>query len=130
MKIQKITKYFSLSAVLVLLILVTPLVARAAFVNSTTDCSSGFGQACGITDIKILIRNIINIILGVAGLVSVLFVIIGGFRYITSAGNEEQAEAGKKTLQNAIIGIIIVVLSFVIVSVISSALTTLPSTPV
>jgi TRAP-type C4-dicarboxylate transport system permease small subunit len=68
------------------------------------------------------IMKIINIALTVAGLVAVLFLIIGGFRYITSAGNEETAESAKKIIINAIIGIVIIILSFVIVRVISEAL--------
>ena len=70
------------------------------------------------------ILNIINVALAVAGLIAVLFLIIGGFRYITSAGNEETSEAAKKIITNAIIGIVVIILSFVIVRVISNALTT------
>jgi hypothetical protein len=45
-------------------------------------------------------------------------VVIGGYQYITSAGNEEQSEKGKKTLVNAIIGIVVIVLSFTIINVV------------
>jgi amino acid transporter len=74
------------------------------------------------TSASALILRIINIALGVAGLVAVLFLVIGGFRYITSAGNEETAEQAKKIITNAIIGIVVIILSFVIVRVISGAL--------
>jgi hypothetical protein len=73
------------------------------------------------TSISGFIIRIINIALTVAGLIAVLFLIIGGFRYITSAGNEEVAESAKKIITNSIIGIIIIILSFVIVRVISNA---------
>ena len=76
------------------------------------------------TSISGFILKIINIALGVAGLVAVLFLIIGGFRYINSAGNEETAEQAKKIITNAIIGIVVIILSFVIVRVISNALLT------
>lgn len=69
-----------------------------------------------------IIMQVINVALAVAGLIAVLFLIIGGFRYITSAGNEETAENAKKIITNAIIGIVIIILSFVIVRVISNAL--------
>jgi hypothetical protein len=64
------------------------------------------------------IAFIIRILLYLAGMIAVLFVIIGGYQYITSSGNEEQAEKGRKTLVNAIIGIVIIVLSYVIINVI------------
>ncbi|MBI2355933.1 MAG: hypothetical protein HYV13_01850 [Candidatus Doudnabacteria bacterium] len=69
-----------------------------------------------------LITKIINILLTFAGLLAVLFVIIGGFQYIFSGANEEWAENGKKTLRNAIIGLVVIILSYVIVNVINSAL--------
>jgi len=64
----------------------------------------------------------INIALGFTGIIAVAFIIYGGFRYITSAGNEEVAESGKKTLTNAIIGLIIVIFSYTIVTVIINTL--------
>lgn len=74
-------------------------------------------------DIANFIEDLIsNLLLPIAGLVAVFFIIIGGFRYITSAGNDEAAEAGKKTLTNAVIGLVIVIFSYVIVSVVASSL--------
>ncbi|OGE82383.1 MAG: hypothetical protein A3B10_02810 [Candidatus Doudnabacteria bacterium RIFCSPLOWO2_01_FULL_44_21] len=64
----------------------------------------------------------IKVFLGVVGVLAVAFLIYGGFRYITSAGNEEQAESAKKIIQNSIIGLIIIILSYVIVIVIGNAL--------
>ncbi len=69
-----------------------------------------------------LLLYIVEGLLGLVGILSVAFIVIGGFQYITSAGNEEQAETGKKTLTNAIIGLVIVILSYIIVTVIINAL--------
>ena len=81
---------------------------------------SGGGPA-GETTLGGLILSIINIFLAVAGLTAVLFLIIGGVRYIVAAGNEEQVESAKKTITHAIIGLVIITLSFVIVRVIANA---------
>jgi len=94
-----------------------------------------FGGACGLTGqilnlcgpagqstVTGLILTIISMLLAVTGLLAVLFLIIGGLRYITAHGNEEQAEGAKKTLQHAVIGLIIVILSFVIIRIIANAL--------
>ena len=64
------------------------------------------------------IANIIDILLIVSGAIAVLFVVIGGFWYMTAQGNEEQAKKGRKTVVNAIIGIIIIILAYVIVNVV------------
>ncbi len=69
-----------------------------------------------------LIINVINILLLFAGSIAVLFIIIGGFWYITSAGNEEQAEKGLTSLKNAVIGIVIIILSYAIITVIENTL--------
>ena len=65
-----------------------------------------------------LIYRVISLLLFVAGALAVFFVIIGGYQYITSAGNEEAAEKGKKTLLNAIIGIVVIVMAYVIINVV------------
>ena len=67
---------------------------------------------------------IFNTILLVAGSIAVLFLIIGGFRYITSRGNEEATEAAKKTMTSAIVGIIVIFMSFATVYIISRFLIT------
>lgn len=77
-----------------------------------------------------IILKVINVLLAVAGLVAVIFLIVGGFRYILAGGNEESAESAKKTITNAIIGIVIIILAFVIVRVVSNALVQSNSTGV
>ena len=69
-----------------------------------------------------LVLVIINLALSIVGLISVLYIIIGGFRYVTAAGNEEASEGAKNTIWHAVIGLIVVILSFVIVRAISVAL--------
>jgi hypothetical protein len=105
-------------------IILTFVIALAPFTGLAQFATPNCGNTnlpCD-TSVSAFILKIINIALAVAGLVAVLFLIIGGFRYITSAGNEETAEQAKKIITNAIIGIVIIILSFVIVRVISTAL--------
>lgn len=71
-------------------------------------------------DVDSLALEIIQVILGAVGIIAVLFLIIGGFEYILSGANEELAERGKKTIRNAILGLIIVILSYVIVTVVAN----------
>ncbi len=70
---------------------------------------------------QVILRGI-NILLGLAATVAILYIVIGGYQYITSAGNEEQAGKGRKTVTNAVIGLAIIILSFVIVRVVNNAL--------
>ena len=98
-----------------------PLMVANAQLNRNLPCDSSTGLNCNAgTSVNGLIRTVINWMLGIAFAVAVLFLIIGGFWYITSAGNEETAEKGRATAINAIIGIIIIILSYVIISVVSN----------
>jgi len=64
----------------------------------------------------------IQTIVQFSGIVAILFLIAGGFFYLTSAGNEEQTEKGKKILINSVIGLVVIILAYAIVSIIGSIL--------
>jgi hypothetical protein len=76
----------------------------------------GYGGLNSSQSLTELIANVIMLLF--AGAIAVVFVIIGGYQYLTSGGNEETAEKGKKTLINAIIGVVIIVMAYVIINVI------------
>ncbi len=65
-----------------------------------------------------LVYFFINTLLRLVGVVAILFLIIGGYQYITSGANAEMAEQGKKTLLNSVIGLVVVILSYTIITVI------------
>lgn len=69
-----------------------------------------------------LLTKIIKFLLTFAGIIAVGVLVIGGFWYITSSGNEEQAEKGRKAITNAIIGLIVAILAYAIVAIISATL--------
>jgi hypothetical protein len=69
-----------------------------------------------------LLAYLIQLVLGLVGLLAMAFIILGGFQYITARGDEERSSAGKKTLTNAIIGLVIVILSYTMIAVVINAL--------
>lgn len=75
----------------------------------------------GSRSINELVIRIINVLLGIAAIVAVLYIVIGGFRYMTSAGNEEQAKGGRKTVINALVGLAIIILAYALVSIVNNA---------
>lgn len=62
-----------------------------------------------------LIANVVNIFSVVVGIIAVIMIIIGGFRYITSGGDSSKVTGAKNTIMYAIIGLIIVALAQVVV---------------
>jgi hypothetical protein len=81
------------------------------------------GGLAGTSTLYDLISQVIKYLLYLAGIVAIIFIIIGGYQYVTSAGSEEGSEKGKKTLINAVIGLVVVVLAFALVSILSNLLT-------
>jgi len=91
--------------------------------NGTGNTNIGPPYEGGPQTIMDVIESITDWVLGIAGALAVLFIIISGIRYITSAGNQNLQEAAKKNLTSAIIGLVIVLLAFVIVQVLARVLT-------
>lgn len=75
------------------------------------------------SDVINLIALVISWALYLSGAVAVVFVIIGGYRYLTAGGNEETATKGRKAVVNAIIGLVIIILAYVIINVVTNFLT-------
>lgn len=61
------------------------------------------------------VRNALNILSIIVGVVAVVMIIIGGFRYVVSGGKQESVAAAKNTILYGIIGLIVVALAQVIV---------------
>ena len=64
-----------------------------------------------------LVQRILETLLLIVGLVAVIFVVVGGYRYITAGGEEEKVGEAKKTITNALIGIALVLLAFALVRI-------------
>ena len=75
-----------------------------------------FGDQAGF--IGDLISKFLPAILGIAGFVTVIIIIVSGIQFITSSGNPEAAAAARGRLTFAIIGFIIIVLAFAILQII------------
>ncbi len=82
------------------------------------------GDIAGATSIGGLIVGVIRFLLALLLALAVLMIIIGGFIYLTSAGNEDKAKNGRKTVMYAIYGLIIVILSYMLVNVVERAIST------
>ena len=80
--------------------------------------SPGNGQNDLSIFITKIILNVIQAALAAAAYVAVFFIIKGGFAYMTSAGSPDGVSGAKKTITEAVIGLLIVLLSAVIVNTI------------
>lgn len=81
-------------------------------VDSSKTCSDTKGSESHFQGI---LADAINVFSIVVGVIAVLMIIFGGFRYITSGGNQENVKTAKNAIIYAIIGLIIVALAQIIV---------------
>lgn len=66
-----------------------------------------------------IVLNVVEIMLQLVAYISVGFVIYGGFLYLASAGSADKIAAGKKTILNALIGLVLSFFSVAIVALIA-----------
>lgn len=71
-------------------------------------------------DITSILDRVINFILGIAGGIAVIYLIWAGIQYIT--GGAKGAAAAKDAIVNAIIGIVVILLSYVIINAVITAI--------
>lgn len=73
-----------------------------------------------LKDLGCVFERVIGLVLGFAGLALFMMIIMGGFKYITSAGDPKAVESARKTLTYAILGIVLLALSFLILKFIEN----------
>ena len=132
-KLKKLMTTLSLATLLILPAM--PLAVVSAQTSDTNisaglECGSSF-NASGIGDpaancpndesgqagqtIDGIIKLVINVFSLIVGVVSVIMIIIGGLKYITSGGDSGNITGAKNTILYAIIGLVVVALAQVVV---------------
>ncbi len=76
------------------------------------------GDVPTIYGLEAIVANILNIIIGLAGVVLLLMLIMGGFGYIASGGDKEKAAKAKNTLTYAILGLLVILGAWLIIRLI------------
>jgi len=77
----------------------------------------------GVSQIQTFIQSIIQVMITLAGAISVGFFVWGGFGYITSSGNPEKMDQSKKTIMYSGLGLAIVLGAFVLSSIVTQLAT-------
>lgn len=80
--------------------------------GGTSDCTKAGTDNKGLNN---LITKIVNYFSLIVGIIAVIMIIVGGFKYITSGGESSAVSGAKNTIIFALIGLIIVALAQFIV---------------
>jgi hypothetical protein len=126
--IQKFKNHLLILASALMLVApgLVPAAASAACSHTANQVAQGAEQAVGnqvncndpgngLSGLGNIAKKIVDIFSVLVGIVAVIMIIYGGFRYITSGGDSGSVGNAKNTLIYAIVGLVIVALAQVIV---------------
>lgn len=96
---------------------------RSYYVNNSSECGVEEDEVSVDKDGKTVKKTVmyylnivINVVLGVMGVVSVVMIILGGINYTTSQGDPTKAGKAQKTIIFSIVGLVVALLAFAIVN--------------
>ncbi|HXS14728.1 MAG TPA: hypothetical protein VN711_01245 [Candidatus Saccharimonadales bacterium] len=102
---------------LALLSAALPAFAQTPINVNTCPTGTAFGSLClGANDLGRVIANGINFLFVVAALMALVFLVIGGVKWLTSQGEKEGIGKARETIVAAVVGLIIIFLSYLIVN--------------
>jgi len=90
---------------------------QSSYTNSISECNIQKDDSLMKT-----VNQIINVILGVLGIVAVVVIILGGVQYTTSAGDPGKVKKAKDTILYGIVGLVVALLAFAIVNFVLSGI--------
>jgi len=78
----------------------------------------------GQKDPREIVAQVINILLGFLGIIAVIIILAGGFKWMTAGGNQDKVDEAKKLMAAGAIGLVIVLAAFGIAKFLISSLMT------
>ena len=116
----------------VLSIFVVSLFVLPVLVSAQTNLDLGINYATytglGTKDVRETIARIINVALGLLGIVAVVIVLVGGFEWMTAGGNEEKTGEAKQRIMAGVIGLAIILSAYAIANFVVKSLQTATTT--
>ena len=75
---------------------------------SDVQTEAGFAEQ----DLTVTIGKIIRIVLSFLGLIALILFLVGGFKWMSSGGEEEKISSAKKLMTAAVVGLFIVIIAY------------------
>jgi Mg/Co/Ni transporter MgtE len=117
--------YKKIVALAMALFIITPALAimptsdtSQALALNNEDVGMDYADDTGLgdRDPREIAASIINIALGFLGILAVIIILIGGFQWMTAAGNEDKVSQAQKIIVAGVIGLVIILASWGIAS--------------
>lgn len=93
-------------------------------IQAGVNAARGDGQPTELFGADGVVTAITDMLLFIVGALSVVMIIIGGLRYVTSGGNPASVTAAKNTILYAIVGLVVSFLAYAAINFVLSSLTT------
>lgn len=93
-------------------------------INVFQACSGSSDQVCKSTktdNATSMAKNIVNVMLFVLGIVAVIMIVIGGIRYVLSAGDSSAVTGAKNTILYSVVGLVVALLAYAIINFVLTA---------
>lgn len=103
------------------MLLMQPLAVEAQGIVNCGTRGSGYvdgqpAEPCTFKHLFELVYYVVNTLISLAGLVAIFYVVWGGAQMLLSAGAPDKVQAAKQTIWNAILGLVLVLMAYLIVS--------------
>ena len=113
-----------LAAILVVSMLLTQdAQAYNLSISAGANAAKGTDQATDLFGQTGTFRTITNVLLYLIGAISVIMLIVGGLRYVVSGGDSTAVQNAKNTILYAIVGIVVAILAYAVVSFVITSFT-------
>mgnify|MGYP001593940068 CR=1 FL=1 len=77
-----------------------------------------YGDVATIQSLETLFVNLVKVVVALSGVALFVMLIVGGFTFLFSGGDNKQLEQARGTVTNAIIGLVVIVSAYLILRVI------------
>ena len=117
---KRMIKHIAVGATLAAMMLPVAVMAQ----TSTVDLGLTYATETGLTttDVRVTISRIINAFMGLLGIVAVVLILLGGFKWMMAAGNQDKIDEAKKLMMSGVIGLIIIMSAYAIAQFVIGAI--------
>jgi len=100
------------------------LVAAAPALAQAPDLGLNYATAIGLgtKDIRETVAGIIKTFMGLLGIIAVCLILYGGFKYMTSQGEQAKVDEAKKIIISGVIGLAIILSAYAIATFVINAI--------
>lgn len=111
-----------------LLLLVLPMFALVSNVQAQPEVGLDYLDDSGLEgrdeDPREIAVRILKVIMTFLGIIATVIILLGGFKWMTAAGNEDKVDEAKKLIAAGVIGLVITLSAFMLVTWVFSTTST------